>query len=117
MPKGVYKRTKQGIENMRQARLNNPSRYWLGKNRSEETKQKIREKLRGRKHPAVSKRLKNRKLTTKHRNNIKLGLLKYRKTHPNYLKGKDSGGYIDGRSSRVYYCKEFSCNNIISYTN
>lgn len=31
--------------------------------------------------------------------------------------GKNSGGYIDGRCSKKYYCIESNCNNEISYGN
>jgi len=39
------KHTKQAVKKMSKAKLKNPTRYWLGKHRSEETKQKIRESV------------------------------------------------------------------------
>ena len=42
-----------------------------------------------------------------------------RRTHSEAMKGKyigqDCYAYVDGRKSKIYYCKEKGCDNIISY--
>jgi len=50
---------------MREARLNNPIRYWLGKNRSEETKKKISQTLEGRIQSDDTKRKRSRSLPSR----------------------------------------------------
>lgn len=75
MPIGVYPRTEKHRIALSKAQKRNPVRYWLGKSRSKETKEKI------------SDRLKGRKLTDEHKINIKEGRKKYLKKHPELMKG------------------------------
>ena len=71
---------------------------------------------------------KGSKLSKKHKNNIRLSKLgKKRKSFSEEWKenirrgciginkGKSNGNFIDGRTSKIYYCKEIKCNKEISY--
>ena len=86
MPIGVYPRTEKHRIALSKAQKRNPVRYWLGKSRSKETKEKI------------SDRLKGRKLTDEHKINIKEGRKKYLKKHPELMKGSKHPCWRGGRA-------------------
>ncbi len=45
-----------------------------------------------------------------------MGKARFNQNHPD-ISGKNNPRYIDGRTSKKYYCIESKCNNGISYTN
>lgn len=99
-------RMKERNEKIRQANLNNPVKYWLGKNRSEETKEKIRIGNLGKKHTDETKREMSLKhLGMEHSLVSKLKMSERKKGKPNPKLSGSKNHFWKGGVSKVkgYY--------------